>query len=155
MNKFSFDTSAFIEPWKRFYPLDIFPSMWNRFEIISESNIIIASECVFIELEKKSDKLFEWAKKIRPFEIKSDDTIEDNVNEIVNKFPGLVDMAKKKSTADPYVIAVAMSMNASVVSYEGGKKGKTKIPDVCKYYNIEYLDLVGFFRKMNWKFDLV
>jgi len=32
MLKYSFDASAILDAWARYYPIDLFPSFWDRFE---------------------------------------------------------------------------------------------------------------------------
>ena len=54
--------------------------------------------------------------------------------------------------ADPFIIAKAKIINAVVVSQEKYKENAVKIPNICKYFNIECINLEGFLTKENWKF---
>ena len=57
-----FDTSAFIEPWVRLYPPDIFAPVWDKIEELAEAKVITAPADVLLELEKQKDDLHDWAK---------------------------------------------------------------------------------------------
>jgi hypothetical protein len=57
------DTSALIDAAIRWYPPDVFPSLWTRVEALIETGRLISSEEVLLELEQKEgDILHEWAK---------------------------------------------------------------------------------------------
>jgi hypothetical protein len=54
--------------------------------------------------------------------------------------------------ADPFIIAKAKITNAIVVTEEKEKINSAKIPTICKYFNIECLNLEGFLNNENWTF---
>ncbi len=54
--------------------------------------------------------------------------------------------------ADPFVIAKAKCQNAVVVSEEKFKEGGASIPNICKYFKIEFTNLEGLMAKENWVF---
>ena len=54
--------------------------------------------------------------------------------------------------ADPFIIAKAKINNAILVTQEQYKDNATKIPNICKYFNIECFDLEGFLKNENWEF---
>ncbi|NPV60148.1 MAG: DUF4411 family protein [Actinobacteria bacterium] len=59
---------------------------------------------------------------------------------ILNNFPMLVDTTRDRSTADPWVIAHAITEKAVVVTKESFAPRKIKIPDVCKALSVECID---------------
>ena len=62
---------------------------------------------------------------------------------ILGTHPNLVDNIHYRSLADPWVIAFAMANNAVVVTKEypvGNGSKKIRIPDVCEYYKIPWMD---------------
>lgn len=50
MKTFSFDTSAFIEPWVRHYPFDIAASLWEHLDRLGETGTVVAQEEVYHEI---------------------------------------------------------------------------------------------------------
>ena len=65
--KYSFDASAFIQPWRDLYPKDIFEPIWNFVTECIENQIIIAPLMVKKELEKKDDELLTYTKKFQNY----------------------------------------------------------------------------------------
>ena len=65
--RYSFDTSAFIESWRRFYPKDLFPRVWEFVKEKILNKTIFVSSVVEIELNFQQDKLTKWANQFQPF----------------------------------------------------------------------------------------
>lgn len=157
------DTSSFID-LKRFYSIDVFPSVWGKMNALARSGRIIAPVEVLNELSKKDDEIFRWAKrhKNKIFKNLDEDQLQI-VQDIIRKFPALIDPARELPDADPYIIAVATYLikkqeqelfrtHCMVVTQERKEKGKIKIPDVCEHYGIEHVDLLEMFRREGWRF---
>jgi phage gp29-like protein len=60
--RYSIDTSALLDGWRRYYPPDVFPDVWTGIEQLVEQGEIRATEEVFVELEKRDDEIFSWTK---------------------------------------------------------------------------------------------
>jgi len=128
-----FDTSAFIEPWVRLYPPDIFGAVWDKLEEMARSNEITAPADVLLEIEKQKDDLYEWA-KARPELFETPDReVMEIFTEIVNNHPDFMKINSTKSGADPFVVALAEVRQLTVVTYETMAKQNAapKIPNVC------------------------
>ena len=63
--KYSIDTSAIIDAFRYHYPLDVFPSVWQRVDELVASGDLCAVEIVLFELEKKDDEVHAWCKARR------------------------------------------------------------------------------------------
>lgn len=152
--RYCIDTSALMDGWRRWYPPDLFPSFWNSADVLVIKNILISSEEVLRELEKKDDELHDWAKQRKTCFFPLDEEILAAVSKIMATFPKLVDERTGKSFADPFVIATAMTKSTSVVTGEvaTGKADRPRIPDVCKYFGIKTLNLVDLIREQGWRF---
>jgi hypothetical protein len=57
------DTSAILEARVRAYPPDHFVQLWNNIEELIAVGRLIAAEEVRVELGKKADDAFNWAKQ--------------------------------------------------------------------------------------------
>ena len=53
--KYSIDTSSILTGWRRTYPPDIFPTLWEKLDELIAEQILIATEEVLHELEKKDN----------------------------------------------------------------------------------------------------
>ena len=85
MQKYSIDTSAILDAWVRHYPHDTFPSFWNRFKILAESQEVIATELIEHELSKKDDGCHKWFKQnnLNDFFVELTDSIQNAVTDIL------------------------------------------------------------------------
>lgn len=156
------DTSAIISLWKRAYSPDVFRSLWKNLESLISNGRFIAPREVLNELEKyvdKNDELLKWAKKHRRM---FKDLNEEQINQVQNilkYFPNLVDPNKLTPEADPFVIALAMSIGWTVITSEkpanltANPAARPKIPDACGHFNVKCIhDLLEFFRIEKWEF---
>lgn len=84
-----------------------------------------------------------------------DDAVQQCLKDIYAKDEShyrLVDSAKGRSMADPWVIAHAMAENATVVTKEEKAPDvtkKIKIPNVCDNMGVKYLNDFDFIREAN------
>ena len=152
--KYSVDTSAIIEGWVRGFPPDLAPHGWMKIEESIDGGVLVASEEVLIELEKKHDKVYEWACKRKHMFVPTDEKIQEAVRSILRDYNRLVDTRRNRSGADPFVIALAMVKRVSVVTAENptGRPEHPKIPDVCEALGIRWLNMVELFREQGWHF---
>lgn len=147
------DTNALIDLWRRRYPRDVFPTLWQKIEELIVSGEMVAPLEVLNELQKQHDELFAWAKKQKCFKDLDADQI-DYVKKILREFPSLIDEKKTVPDADPFVIALALAKGWRVVSSENpaGVSVRKRIPDVCAHYKVPCLGLLEFFRDRQWNF---
>lgn len=153
--KYSIDTSAILEAWRRRYPPDVFPAVWERLEEVIDKGDLGASEEVLIEIEKRDDEVLEWAKKRKAkMFVPIDEQQQRHVSSILVKHERLVDTRKNRSAADPFVIALAMAQECAVVTAEAttGKPEKPNIPDVCLALGVRSMSVLDFFREQGWRF---
>ena len=145
------DTSALIslEP----YYLDVFPSLWGHIEGLVTEGRLVAPQEVQIEIhDKYDDGLNKWAKKHKNMFIDKKD-IQTKVKQIQNWHPGLTKKDNPQIDADYYVIALAQYMGGwTVVTDEGRRKNRLRIPDVCEKLKIPCVNLHNFFKKCKWEY---
>ena len=152
------DTSALIDLWRRFYPPDVFPSLWQKIEKLISQGWLIAPREVLKELEQKDDELLKWAKERKKIFRKLDYDQINKMRDILRRFPNLVDENKTIPEADPFVIALALSKGWTVITSErpanlqANPTARPKIPDVCTHYGMKCINLIEFFREQKWEF---
>jgi len=153
--KYCIDTSALMDAWVRWYPPEVFPSLWDAMDALIDDRRLISSEEVLHELERKEgDTLHAWAKEREQVFLPLDDNIQACPSEIMTSHPRLVDERTGKSFADPWVIATAEVNGCGVVTGEKGTgtPDRPKIPDVCQARNILCVGIVELIRKERWHF---
>jgi hypothetical protein len=153
-----FDTNSLCVILKHYYP-ERFPSLWTQLdEMLINGDIKLVRESYNeIMILNANDRPAQWAQENRKlFSTPSTEELQF-VNEIfkVAHFQQLIEKKKILSgrpAADPFVIAKAKSENAIVVTEEVYKENAAKIPNVCKHFDIECINLEDFMRKENWQF---
>ncbi|MBI4523672.1 MAG: DUF4411 family protein [Deltaproteobacteria bacterium] len=56
------DTSALLDGWVRYYPLDVFSSLWSNIEGMIKTGDLLAPDEVLSELSQKDDTIYRWAR---------------------------------------------------------------------------------------------
>ena len=166
------DANSFIQSQNVYYPIDVFPCVWDTIEALALKGEIGILENVRSEIIRDNDQSALWVKNKFPKSAIFDvDQQTMNAYKIIQN-----DVAASKryqtialsvfansSIADPYICAYAMSpLCVTVVTYEvsNGDKfdprnplKKVKIPDVCKLENIDYLEghssIATMFKRLN------
>jgi hypothetical protein len=155
--KYIFDTSSLIK-LKHFYP-NIFQSVWVGLDKLVKEGYFISTREVWNELDGRDQgvHLNKWLKQNKSiFKIPTRAELL-LVSEIlkVKHFQNLIgNLHRLKGTpvADPFVIACAKINEGTVVTEEVHKPNAAKIPNVCKKFNIKYMNLHQFMESQNWKF---
>lgn len=150
--KYSFDTSAFVVPYRHWPDPDLMPSLWAKFDSLIQNDDIVASREVHVEIEQKDDGLLEWVNNRKHMFIEVDPEQQQTVDEMVNQFPTWINPNSTKNNADPYVIALALHYDLIVVSNErSGSSTNPTIPFVCETYQVTHLRLNSFLREVGWQ----
>jgi hypothetical protein len=149
---YSIDSSGILDLF-RYYPPDVFPTIWTQMDSAAGSGIVFAIDEVYRELEKKDDVAFQWLKARRMMVVALDTEIQQRVTTILAAHPRLIDTRKNRSSGDPFVVGLAQSRGLTVVTGEraSGVIGKPNIPDVCTVLGIPCMNVLSMFRNEGWK----
>jgi len=112
---YSIDSSGVLDLF-RYYPPDVFPTIWSQLDDAATRGNIFAIDEVFRELEKKDDDAFQWLKARVAMVVAIDNEIQQRVTAILAEHARLVDTRRNRSSGDPFVIALAQARNLSVVT---------------------------------------
>lgn len=156
------DNSSLIHGWNEAYPPDIFPTLWDKIQNLVDTQVLVSTEEVLMEILAGDDELCIWAKKQTDFFLPLDNEIQLAVAEIlVDPINSKVLDKKKvgKTEADIFVIATAKVYGLKVVSNEKyvqpidvPNARKIGIPNVCQNLNIPHLTFLEFLKEQNWRF---
>jgi hypothetical protein len=152
--KYSIDTSAILDGWRRYYPPDVLPDVWTGFDDLIKKGHLVATEEVLVELEKRDDEVHKWAKKRKKMFLPIDDPVQLAVSSILAAHEKLVDTRTNRSAADPFVIGLGLVHGCTVVTGEKatGSADRPNIPDVCTALGIRSMGLLDLFREEGWRF---
>ncbi len=148
------DTSALLDGWVRYYPPDVFPSLWSQLEEMIKTGELLSPDEVLLELGQKDDEVHNWAKANSTMFVPLDEEIQNATQEILSQFPRLVGAMKDRNRADPFVIALAKVKAATVVTGErsSGTPDRLRIPNVCDHFRISHRTLLQLIRDKRWTF---
>ena len=149
---YSVDTSALLDAWVRYYPPDVFDTLWQRLDGLVSGGRLLAIDEVRRELEKQDDELHKWLAARPSMIVALDGEIQTRATPIINGFGSLTNTKSVMSgSADPFVIALAQERKLTVVTAEKSKPTKPRIPDVCKALGVPCITLVELFRREGWR----
>lgn len=142
-----------IAAWQERYPIENFPKFWDRVDDLIKERRLVSPVEVFLETKKRSDELHGWlkARKADVFFELDDDVQREAVN-VLARFPRLVGDKKLNTSADPFVIALALVQGVPVVTEEKltGSDRRPHIPDVCAAFGVECKSLLDMIRSEKW-----
>ncbi len=152
-----FDTSAFSQLFRSYYR-DRFPTLWNQFDQLVTGGAITSTREVGREIDDcPVESLRSWAKANKRL-FPAPDRVEGQfVADIfkIRHFQQIIErkkLLKGGKNADPFVVARANGLEATVVTMEGKPPNGARIPNICDYFHIPCVSLEGFMEREQWQF---
>lgn len=157
------DANAYIEAKNRYYRMTVCPGFWDWMDLQFASGQVGSIRMVLDELSKNGDALSEWVKIRQPHFIETDDETTQEVFTEIAQF--VVEQPDYKephisnflAVADPWLIAKAKTLRATVVTHEvlvppGSKK--VKIPNICRKFDVDFCNTFDLLESMTAQFVL-
>lgn len=143
-----------MEPWRRLYPPEAFPSLWDsHLPGLIASGELRATQEVLIELKRQDDEILQWARSQPGLFVEVDESLQTEVTSILKQFRNLVDADFGRSGADPFVIALARLNGCAVVTQEGPRSRiNPRIPDVCGALKVPCIKILDVILAEGWRF---
>jgi hypothetical protein len=145
------DTSAWINAW-RLYPPDLFRRIWSNIGDLVAHGSVRAPDEVLIELKRGTDTLVEHLSQWPDLAYPLDAALQGSVREVLSRYQ-LQDPDSDRSRADPFVVALALSLKGVVVSNEKASRpgsARPRIPDACAGLGLRCIPWLGFLREQSW-----
>lgn len=166
MANYIFDTNCFIEPHRKFYPIDVAPSFWRKIKRLADSNTIASIDKVYDELFKNNDTLTSWISNNLSasfFKDTNGDEVLTNYRKVVQWANGKSDQYLQKAIdefleyerADAWLVAYGMTTDCTIITYEVSapeSKNSIKLPDVCIQFNVSWMNTIEMMRELNERF---
>ena len=145
------DTSALIAAWYERYKPNRFPKLWDQLDQLIQERRLVSSTLVLRECSKqRSEELHDWLQPRSAMFQVPDETVQGQVDHIVNTYTGLVSAGKEKFQADPFVIALAKVSRLTVITEETGVGSLSKIPGICNAMKVECINLMQLIDEEDW-----
>lgn len=156
------DANTYIHAKNLYYSFDFCPAYWDWLDKQCAVGKIASIDMVANELVSGNDELVTWVKS-RPehFLLCDDAETQSLVGTIAQDLmQGHYNQQNRDNFlagADPWIIAKAKVIGATVVSHESkitqqGKK--IKVPNVCQQYGVECISTFELLRKLKARFTL-
>ena len=156
------DSSSLIA-LNRLYPIDVFPTLWDNVHDLISKGLLISHKEVYKEICAGDDSLKKWAMDQKNLFKDIDEGQMRIVKEILKKYPSLAKSESEEINADPFVIALAVTLNNGpqkklftkgklIVTEEKSRGNRIRIPFVCQDYKIDCIDILEMCRAEGWKF---
>ena len=143
IKNYCLDANIFIEGWNKYYSKELSTGYWEILDSLAQNGRVFSPIEVKREILRVDDGLAEWIKSRAYFFRDITIEVQEELRKIMAEYPRLVDSTKQRSIADPWVIAFAITENATVVTKEtpvGLNSRRIKIPDVCNDLGLPWID---------------
>ncbi|MDP2918899.1 MAG: DUF4411 family protein [Dehalococcoidia bacterium] len=152
-----FDADSLILANRHDFPLDTDPgTFWQFLEEMGNRGEIRIPEAVFGEIERKDDRLKEWLTVRRNVFLIPNNDAHPFLTRVLVTYGFRTDLELEQfaGSADPYIIAHALCIEATVVTNEMRQPGitnpaKKKIPDICDSLRIPSIHYPRFLWEMS------
>lgn len=158
------DANTLIEAKNRHYRMTVCPGYWDWLKRAHAQGEIASIVSVRNELQRGNDSLAVWAKDhLALFWDESDDATQAAFATVAQYVASQAHIMKAGALnefldgADPWLIAKAMAIGATVVTHEQFKpdvRKKFLIPNVCQNFNVPYVDTFDLLTQLEAKFVL-
>ena len=163
--EYAIDANILISCSRRNYPFDIAPGFWNQLNEKGSDKIVLIDK-IQEEIYRNEDELTKWLKRVQAsnsFFVASSNDIE-----IIHNYSKMISNIKSNSqyfesaksefanVGDSWLCAHAMTYGYVIVTeetYEEYSRKRVKIPNVCREFNIEYINLLQFMREIGIRFN--
>jgi hypothetical protein len=120
-------------------------------DLINAKRLVSPVE-VLNEMQKRSDELHAWLKARGEMFRELEDEIQIEAANVLAQFPRLVGQRKLRTSADPFVIALARVAGLKIVTDEKptGSLDRPNIPDVCAAMGMSCVGLLELIKAEKW-----
>lgn len=157
-DKYLFDANVFMTAHRQLYPFDLAPGFWEQLVEKASDRIVIIEE-IEKEIRKGQDLLVEWydreCSKFTVLGIPDPEVIQSYrvIINSINTNEQYTPSAKREfaSSADSWLCAYGLALGETIVTlekYDDDIRRRVKIPNVCREFGIEYIDLLQFMREV-------
>ena len=153
--KYLLDSNVFIQAKNGPYSFEIAPGFWKWLESFSHEQSFLTIKEVRDELIEYDDELKDWILNFpRNYFIEADLAIQSNLKTITNYVMTNTSFTPHYrndflAKADPWLIATALTRDYVVVTHEvkaGPGTRKVKIPNVCDYFGVNYINVFNLMK---------
>lgn len=160
--KYLMDSNTYIQAKNQYYGMVFCPAYWDWLDAKFASGEVGSIEFMGQEIKAGNDDLADWAQQRSNHFIAHDDELTQSVfSDIVNFVMAQdFDPANRDNflaKGDPWLIAKAKTMGATVVTHEATYSPatrKVKIPNICQQFDVLCISTFDLLNELKPKFIL-
>lgn len=148
--KYIIDSSSILsQKPHRSYRRNVHKTLWPKVEKYLEEHIIVTCSEIADEV-KDDDDVKGWLERHNCYIIPIDYEIQDQVTQIVNKYPNMISFSDRgSSSGDAFLIATAIKYRLDIITEERHKK--YQIPTISQQYGIKTYSIIELCDVENWE----
>jgi NAD(P)H-dependent flavin oxidoreductase YrpB (nitropropane dioxygenase family) len=160
--KYLLDSNTYIQAKNQYYGMDICPAYWDWLDQQAQQGVVASIALIGKELKEGNDELAIWVRERDTHFIRNDDVDTQTAFAEIAQWaaegdynPGNRDNFLAK--ADPWIIAKAKVLGATVVTHESlaaMNTRKIKVPNVCEKFGVSCQNTFQFLSELNARFVL-
>ena len=135
------------------YRKDIFPTIWERLEVMINNEEIISPLQAYDEIKIGKDEIHSWCKKHKKMFKDINQCQMQKIQDVKKYYENIYwrnEINKTVPWADPWIIALSICEDAIIVSDE--KNAPNKIPFIASAFGIKCLKLLDFFKEIGIRY---
>ena len=158
------DANVIIASWRDHYPIEIFPGFWECLSQESRSGKLRIIDRVRRDEILSPDALLGWLDEHwnGRFSSTRERSVVDCFREMqrwVRENPQFSEAAEDEfaRNADGWIAAFCKVNHVVLVTnevFDANAKGRVPLPNLCKQFEIRYVNTIGMLRSLNVKFNL-
>tara|TARA_R110001599_G_scaffold298022_1_gene502318 strand:- start:8222 stop:8716 length:495 start_codon:yes stop_codon:yes gene_type:complete len=161
--KYLLDSNTYIQAKNFYYNMEFCPAYWDWLDAEYEKGNLASIANVYDELKVYGDELSSWVKKRKNHFVEdSDDATQEKFAEVAEYVANLANkkpehIANFLDKADPWLIAKASTLKATIVTHERldpPSSKNVKIPNICQVFEVEYISTYDLLRRLEAQFIL-
>lgn len=147
--RYCLDTSAWIDGWRRYYPIATFPSVWRRIgQLVDAGRLLWVDE---VANEMLDPDLNEWLLPHAAGMMETDADIWNEASRLQKLYNP--DLHPNGITgADAFIIAASRIHALQVVTGEKTGHGRPRIPNICTLLNLPWGSFLSMMQQEQWTF---
>ena len=139
------------------------PGYWDWLDQKAKEGSVRSTDSIYREITKQDDELSAWAKERKEDFISDKDSNTQKMLSHISDYIYSLENIKSKNRddflagADPWLVAKAHSLGATVVTHENlvsNDSKKVKIPNICRHFEVSYLSPYQLLNELGARFVL-
>jgi hypothetical protein len=155
------DANVFIQAHREGYPLDVFPSYWQKIALLAHDGKIISLDKVRSEIYKNEDDLKQWCESNLPDDFFKPFESWDKYGELMRWAGSKLNTPYSQSAlntfmdakeADAFLIAYAAANGNDIVTREissPASRSSIKLPDAAQFFGVRTMLPNTMLRELN------